>query len=53
MCCSRESFWLGSIRGNKETMTILKGNTTTFGYAIRVLATVKNSVVNADSQFGQ
>ena len=48
MCCSRESFWLGSIRGNKETMTILKGNTTTFGYAIRVLATVKNSAVNAD-----
>lgn len=48
MCCSKESFWLGSIRGNKETTTILKGDTTTIGYPIRVLPTVKNSAVNAD-----
>ena len=48
MCCSKESFWFASIRRNKETTTILKGNTTTIGYAIRVLATVKNSAVNAD-----
>ena len=32
MCCSKESFWFGSIRENKETATILKGDTTTLCY---------------------